>query len=128
VRRYLVPAAAAALALAGCFGENQYEKMADQVTKAIIANDMRPVEKDFNAIVRPKLLDRGRVGTLSDQLNTLGPLKRIKENTPSGARPGEHMFAAEFQKATWSEDMTVDSDGKIASFYVRPRASTSTGG
>jgi hypothetical protein len=128
VRRYLVPAAAAALALAGCFGENQYEKMADQVTKAIIANDMRPVEKDFNAIVRPKLLDRARVGTLSDQLNALGPLKRIKENTPSGARTGEHTFAVEFQKGTWSEDMTLDSEGKIASFYVRPRPSTSAGG
>ncbi len=49
-------------ALAGCFGENHNEKTADTVTKAIMANDMRPVEADFNAIVRPKLLNRAHVG------------------------------------------------------------------
>ena len=62
-------------ALAGCFGENHYEQTADSVTKAIMANDMRPVESDFNAIVRPKLLNRAHVGELSDQLNALGPLQ-----------------------------------------------------
>jgi hypothetical protein len=125
VRRFAFPVAAVLL-LAGCFGENHYEKMADQVTKAIIANDMRPVEPDFNAIVRPKLLNRSRVGQLSDELNALGALKRIKENTPSGVQAGEHTFAVEFQKATWSEDMLIDADGKIAAFHVHPKSSAPT--
>lgn len=123
MRRFALPAVAAVLLLAGCFGENHYEKLADQVTKAIVANDMRPVEPEFNAIVRPKLLNRSRVGQLSDELNALGALKGIKENTPSGAPAGEHTFAAEFQKATWSEDMLIDADGKIAAFHVHPKPS-----
>jgi hypothetical protein len=126
VRRFAFPAAAMLL-LAGCFGENHYEKMADQVTKAIIANDMRPVEPEFNAIVRPKLLNRSRVGQLSDELNALGPLKRIKENTPAGAPPGEHTFAVQFEKATWTEDLLIDADGKIAAFHVHPKASAPAG-
>jgi len=120
-------ALAAVAGLAGCFGENHYEKTADQVTKAIVANDMRPVESDFNAIVRPKLLNRARVGELSDELNALGPLKRVKETTTKDARDGEHTVDAVFEKATWQEVLTMDSDGKIAAFYVHPPNSNATG-
>jgi hypothetical protein len=112
--------ALALLATAGCFGPNQYERQADTVTKAIIANDMRPVEKDFNALVRPKLESRGKVGALSDQLTALGAFKGVKENTPSDAPPRSHKFEAQFDKATWVECMTFDEDGKIASFDALP--------
>jgi hypothetical protein len=114
-------------ALAGCFGENHNEKTADTVTKAIMANDMRPVEPDFNAIVRPKLLNRAHVGELSDQLNALGALKTIHETTAKDAPQGEHTFDAVFARGTWKEVMTIDSDGKIASFYVRPPSTNETG-
>ena len=110
------------LALAGCFGPNQYEKQADTVTKAILANDMRPVEKDFNALVRPKLESRGRVGQLSDQLAALGTFKGVKEVTPTDAPPRSHKFNASFEKAAvpWIECLTYDADGKISSFNVLP--------
>jgi hypothetical protein len=110
--------------LAGCFGPNHNEQLADQVTKAIVANDMRPVEGDFNAIVRPKLLNRARVGELSDELNALGQFKGVKEITQKDVRPGEHDFDAQFAKATWHEVLLIDSDGKIAAFYVHPPNST----
>ena len=113
-------AAATVLGLAGCFGENHYEKLADTVTKAVIANDMRPVESDFNAIVRPKLLNHTRVGALSDRLAPLGNLRSIKEDTPSTAPAGEHDFAAHFAKSTWRIRMVMDSDGKISSYYITP--------
>lgn len=116
-----------ALALAGCFGPNHNEQMADQVTKAIVANDMRPVESDFNAIVRPKLLNRAKVGELSDELNALGAFKGVKEVENKDAKTGEHDFDARFEKATWHEVLVLDSDGKIAAFYVHaPRAAGST--
>ena len=118
--RRTVPLAVALLALTGCFGPNQYEKQADAVTKAIIANDMRPVEKDFNALVRPKLESRARVGALSDQLAALGAFQGAKENTPAGAPPRAHKFDASFEKATWTECATYDEDGKIAAFDVLP--------
>ena len=113
--------------LAGCFGPNHNEQLADQVTKAIVQNDMRPVEKDFNAIVRPKLLNRARVGELSDELNALGSFKGVKETTEKGAPEGDHTFNAEFQKATWVEQMRIDSDGKIAAFYVHPPRTSGPG-
>jgi hypothetical protein len=99
---------------------NRYERLADNVTKAILANDMRPVESDFNALRRPQLEDRVKVGQLSNDLNALGAFKGVKETTPSTAREGYHTFSASFERATWSEDMTLDADGKIAAFHVHP--------
>ncbi|MFY9779839.1 MAG: hypothetical protein WAJ85_04930 [Candidatus Baltobacteraceae bacterium] len=99
---------------------NRYERLADDVTKAIVANDMRPVEGDFNALRRPQLEDRAKVGQLSNDLNALGAFKGVKETTPSGASEGYHTFSAAFEKATWNEDMTLDADGKIAAFHVHP--------
>jgi hypothetical protein len=110
--------AAVALAATGCAGENHAEKLADQVTRAIVANDMRPVAPEFNAIVRPKLMERERVGRLSDQLAPLGSFKRTKENTPAGAPAGMHQFVAEFERGTRVEDLTLDADGKISAFHI----------
>ncbi|MGP6159452.1 MAG: hypothetical protein ACLPYS_18415 [Vulcanimicrobiaceae bacterium] len=96
------------------------ERLAADVTKAIVANNMRPVEGDFNALRRPQLEDRAKVGRLSNDLNALGAFKGVKETTPSDPAQGYHTFAATFDKATWSEDMTLDADGKIAAFHVHP--------
>ena len=111
-------AAVVALTLAACAGENHYEQLADRVTKAIVANDMRPVEPDFNALRRPQLENRERVGRLSDDLRPLGAFKAVHEDTPKDAPAGFHHFQAQFEKATWVEDLTVDADGKIAAFHV----------
>jgi hypothetical protein len=110
-------ASLALLALVACGGPNANEKLADRVTEAIVNNDIRPVEKDFNALTRPKLT-RAAVGRLSDQLNALGKFHRTHETTPKGAPAGRHTFDAIFDKATWHEDMVLDEDGKIAAFYI----------
>jgi hypothetical protein len=112
------------LALAACAGENHNEQLADRVTMAIVANDMRPVEPDFNALARPGLENRAKVGRLSDDLNALGKFKRTHETTPKDAPPLRHTFDADFEKGAWVEDLTFDSDGKIASFHVHPPAAT----
>jgi hypothetical protein len=100
--------------------ENHYEHLADQVTKAIAANDMRPVEGEFNALRRPQLEDRGKVGRLSDFVNAEGAFKSVKEDTPAGSQAGYHHFTAHFAKGDLAEDMTLDADGKIADFHVKP--------
>lgn len=112
--------------VAGCGGaHHENEHLADQVTRAIIANDMRPVEKEFNAIVRPKLENRASVGRLSDELNTSGKFEGVHETTPQSSADGKHTFEAKFEKATWVEDMTLDQDGKITAFHVhRPNSSS----
>jgi hypothetical protein len=125
VRAKLVAAIAVLSVLTGCFGPNHSERLADRVTSAIVANDMRPVLKEFNAIVRPKLENRQLVGRLSDQLNTLGRFKGVRETTPREASDGKHTFEADFQKAKWVEDMVIDADGKIAAFHIRQAGGSS---
>jgi len=100
--------------------ENSSEALAGAVTRAIANNDMRPVEGDFNAIERPQLENRGRVGELSDFVNALGAFKSVKEDTAQGSQDQYHHFIVTFEKGTRSEDMTLDADGKIASFHIRP--------
>jgi hypothetical protein len=102
------------------FHANHYEALADRVTKAIAGNDMRPVEGEFNALRRPQLEDRGKVGRLSDFVNAEGAFKSVKEDTPSGSQAGYHHFIAHFDKGDLAEDLTVDADGKIADFHVKP--------
>jgi hypothetical protein len=98
---------------------NRNEVLALRVTEAIIHNDMSPVAGDFNAATRVKLSNRVTVARLSDDLNQLGKLQRLKEDTPSTSAAGYHHFQAQFEKATWVEDMTYDSEGKILAFHVR---------
>jgi hypothetical protein len=104
--------------------ENHAEKLATDVTKAVINNNMQPVEKEFNALARPELENRQRVGRLSDQIVALGPLKSVKEDTPAGATAGKHHFVVTFEKATWDEDLTLDADGKISAFHIHPPEDT----
>jgi len=100
--------------------ENKNESEATRITQAIVNNNMQPVERDFNALARTQLENRGKVGRLSDDLNALGKLKSVKEDTPKDSRPLYHHFSATFEKGTWVEDMTYDGDGKVASFHVHP--------
>jgi hypothetical protein len=100
-------------------GANKSEVLALRVTEAIIHNDMSPVAADFNAATRVKLSNRLTVARLSDDLNQLGKLQTLKEDTPSNSAAGYHHFAVQFEKATWVEDMTYDADGKILGFHVR---------
>ncbi|GAC1396223.1 MAG: hypothetical protein NVSMB59_15150 [Vulcanimicrobiaceae bacterium] len=125
-RKLVVPIVIAIVAIFGAnkllHHENRYEKLATTVTQAIAANDMRPVEKEFNALTREKLRDRGKVGQLSDFVNADGKLKKIVEDTPGNSPAGFHHFVATFEKGQRTEDLTVDTDGKIADFHVRPEA------
>jgi hypothetical protein len=100
-------------------GANKDEVLALRVTEAIIHNDMTPVANDFNPATRAKLSNRQTVARLSDDLNGLGKLQRLKEDTPAGSAAGYHHFAAQFEKGTWVEDLTYDADGKILGFHVR---------
>ena len=100
--------------------ENRYEHLATDVTKALLNNDMRPVEGKFNALRRPELENRAKVGSLSNFVNAEGGFKGVKEDTPAGSADGYHHFVAHFDKGDLSEDLTVDSEGKIAKFDVHP--------
>jgi hypothetical protein len=102
--------------------ENRYEATADAVTKAIANNDMAPVVGDFNAIRRPELADRARVGRLSNMVVPLGAFKGSKEITPPNSAPGFHEFTEMFANGTLDEKYELDADGKIVKFHIGPPA------
>jgi hypothetical protein len=99
---------------------NRYESTADAITKAIAKNDMTPVLHAFNAIDRPQLEDRARVGRLSDLIVPLGAFKGSKEDTPPGSPEGYHHFKESFDKGELSEKYQLDADGKITKFHIGP--------
>ena len=106
--------------------ENKYEKLADEVTTAIANNDMTPVIGDFNAIRRPELEDRGRVGRLSDMVVALGKFEGSTEITPANAPSGGHEFTEKFANGTLDEKYVLDADGKIVTFHIQPPSTTTT--
>jgi len=130
LRKLLAPGAliVVALVLWALFAPraNPNERLATRVTIAIVNNDMRPVENDFNAIPREQLKNRPKVALLSQDLNELGKLKKIKEDTPGTAAVRYHHFLAEFEKGTWEEDLTYDTAGKISTFHVHAPAANLT--
>jgi hypothetical protein len=98
--------------------QNANEVLATRVTKAIVANDMKPVEPIFNAADREKLENRVLVARLSQDLNDLGKFNSVQEDTPNPSPTGYHFFKAKFEKGTWVEEMHFDSEGKIVVFRV----------
>jgi Ca2+/H+ antiporter len=105
------------------FHESHAQHLAVVVTRALANNDMRPVEPAFNAIRRPELENHAKVGRLSDFVNAEGTFQGVKEDTPADSPAGFHHFIAHFSKGDLVETLTLDSEGKIASFQVHPEAS-----
>ena len=108
-------------ALAACSAStssaNQYETMANDVTRAFIAGDVTPVLGDFAPATQAKLSPQTVAG-VHNKLAPLGDLQKLAEDTPASAPPGMHMFKLTFAKATWHEDYTLDGAQKITAFHV----------
>jgi hypothetical protein len=99
--------------------ETHAEHLATVVTEALAANNMAPVESQFNALRRPELENRARVGRLSDFVNAKGAFKNVSEDTPAGSPALYHHFIAHFANGDLQERLELDDDGKIAKFDVR---------
>ncbi len=100
--------AAAALG-AGCAFQNHNEREADRITRAVIANDLRPVRDDIASGVT---ITRVKVAQWSDELNAQGKLLSVKETT-ADCGPGWHCFDAKFEKRDYVERMRFDEHGKV---------------
>jgi hypothetical protein len=108
----IVAAVAAGLLLAGCSFENHNEREADQITRAIIANDFKPVAND---VAKGIAITRVQIAQWSDELNAQGKLISVKE-TPEGCETGWHCFTVKFQKHTYTEKMRFDENGKVVNW------------
>ncbi len=118
----LMALALAALSLASCGGPNPREREADKITRAVIANDMRPVMNDLDPSIKGEIT-RIRVAELSDELNAQGAYKGLKQTTDAAwcktaARPGMDCFDVTFEKSTYHELMKTGSDGKVQYWWI----------
>jgi hypothetical protein len=109
--RALLLAAAAAI-LASCSGENRSEREADRITRAVMANNLQPVQSD---IAKGIAITRVQVAEWSDELSGQGKLLSVKE-TPANCRPGWHCFDVKFEKHEYVEAMQFDENGKVVNW------------
>lgn len=99
----------ALVSLAACSFENGNEREADRMTRAVINNDLRPVEND---IAKGITITRVKVAEWSDELSEQGKLISAKETT-SGCDPGWHCFDVRFEKHRYIERMRFDENHKV---------------
>ena len=107
--------AAIALTLAGCSFENKNEREADKITRAVMANDLRPVQDD---IAKGITIPRVKVAEWSDELNEQGKLLSVKETT-ANCSPGWHCFDVKFEKRAYLERMRLDENGKVVNWTFK---------
>lgn len=110
-----IAAAAIALTLTGCSFENKNEREADKITRAVMANDLRPVQDD---VAKGITIPRVKVAEWSDELNEQGKLLSVKETT-ANCSPGWHCFDVKFEKRAYVERMRLDENGKVVSWNFK---------
>ncbi|MFN2529612.1 MAG: hypothetical protein ABR584_12945, partial [Candidatus Baltobacteraceae bacterium] len=104
------------VALTGCSFQNKATQEADKITKAVIANNMDPVIKDFDSQLRAKITPVA-LAQFSTELRDQGAYKGIKEvAVGANAIPGEHDFIATFDKHNYTEKMILDDNGAVRSW------------
>lgn len=110
----------AAVALAGCSFENKYEREADKITKAVMANNLSDVKGDLAPALLEKIT-RVQIAEASDELNDQGKLESIKEVNPCPADTpvGEHCFLVKFEKSTYQETLAMDDQDKVVYWHFR---------
>ena len=105
-------------ALASCSFQNRNEREAERITRAVIDNNLKPVEDD---IAKGVAITRVKVAEWSDELNGQGKLLSVKETTANCA-PGWHCFNVKFQKHDYAERLRFDEQGKVVNweFHMAP--------
>jgi hypothetical protein len=105
--------------LAGCWFQNRNEREADRITRAVIDNDLKPVQDD---IAKGVTVTRVKVAEWSDELSAQGKLISVKETT-ANCDPGWHCFNVKFQKHDYIERMRLDEHQKVVdwNFQMAPQ-------
>ncbi|HEX8805795.1 MAG TPA: hypothetical protein VF741_02555 [Candidatus Aquilonibacter sp.] len=104
----------ATVLLAGCSFENKYEREADKITRAVMSNDLAPVQND---IAKGTNINRVKIAEWADELDAQGKLLSVKETQPCD--PGAHCFIVKFEKHTYREELAMDDQGKVTHWTFR---------
>jgi hypothetical protein len=112
------------LLVRACSGrENQYEKIAHELTAAVQNNDFNVVSRLENSQTAATM-GRRRLGAAADKLAPLGKIKRVHENTPASDGPRVHEFDVTFERGTVHEKIQLDPENKVFSFHYDPPVKT----
>lgn len=119
MKRLLLLLAGLAALVAGCSFQNRNEREADRITRAVIANDLQPVQSD---IAKGVTITRVQIAQWSDELNAQGKLLSVKETT-AACDSGWHCFDVKFQKHQYVEKLRFDENGKVVNwnFHMAPQ-------
>lgn len=115
---------AAIAALTACSFQNKNEREAERITRAVMNNDLRPVQGDIEKGVT---IPRVKVAEWSDELNAQGKLQSVKERT-TGCQPGWHCFDVKFEKRNYVENMRLDENGKVANWNFKMASAAAAAG
>jgi len=96
VRSFIAGALGMAILLGGCSTKNRYEREADKITNAVIADNMGPVFNDFDSSAQPTIR-RVAVARLADELNGQGKFLGVQEVQVQNEGPTTHTFNAKFE-------------------------------
>lgn len=110
-------ALAALLALAAC--GNAHDRLADALTRAVMANDLSPVMNDLAPSVEG-VVTRVRVAEWSDQMAARGPYQGVKQTHAPWCSQGVLCFEAQFADGSFREEMKIAKDGKVTYLWIRP--------
>lgn len=108
----LAVALAVAATLSACSFQNRNEREAERITRAVVDNDLKPVEND---IAKGVAITRVKVAEWSDELNSQGKLLSLKE-TKLDCPAGWHCFDVRFEKHHYIERMRFDENGKVVNW------------
>ncbi|MBV8244804.1 MAG: hypothetical protein JOZ38_02680 [Candidatus Eremiobacteraeota bacterium] len=103
--------------LSACSFQNKYEKEADKITRAVIANNVQDVKGDFDSKVAEQMT-HARVGALSDELDDQGKYEGLKEVQTADCPAGAHCFDAKFEKHDYHETLSMDDQGKVTVWRI----------
>jgi hypothetical protein len=110
--------AAALILLAACSGQNGHERLADALTRAVVANDLSPVMNRLDPRIEG-VLTRVRVAELSDELNAEGAYQGIRQTSAWWCPKDALCFDAQFQGAPFHEVMKISNNGKVTYWWIR---------
>jgi hypothetical protein len=115
----------AVLSLAGCAVPNQHERLADSITRAVIANDLSPVIGRFDPRIEGELT-RVRVAQLSDELSAAGAYHGLKQTGASWCPQGALCFDVQFENGAYREVMKLANGGKVRYWWIRAAHGSAT--
>lgn len=116
MKRYTIVALLGVALLAGCASHNKYEKQAEKLTRAVVANDMTSVKDDFDPSMQGQIT-RVKVAQLSDELNAQGAYKGLKENDQN-CPPAAHCFDVTFEKRSYREALALNDKDKVTAWRI----------